>query len=62
MNIGALSSPGSVSLPGDVGMAVMAKALESSQTMGQGMVEMLDAAAMELSVNPDIGSMLDIRV
>ncbi|MDR0963218.1 MAG: YjfB family protein [Clostridium sp.] len=62
MNIGALSSAAGVSIPGDIGMAVMAKALESTQVMGNGMVEMLDASAMERSVNPNVGSTLDIRV
>jgi cyanophycinase-like exopeptidase len=62
MNIGALSTPASVAVPGDIGMAIMAKAMESTQVMGQGMVEMLDASAMELSVNPHIGSNVDIRV
>ena len=45
-----------------VGTAVLDKALDASRDRGAGMVLILDAAAMELSVNPDVGANFDIRV
>nr|WP_300912895.1 YjfB family protein [uncultured Acetatifactor sp.] len=45
-----------------VGTAVLGKALDASRELGAGMVQILDAAAMELSVNPDVGANFDIRV
>jgi hypothetical protein len=51
-----------MSMPSDIGVALLSKSLDTTQTMGEGMVQMLDASAMELSVNPNVGSMMDIRV
>lgn len=45
-----------------VSTAVLDNALESNQTLAAGMVEMIDAAAMERSVNPNVGSNLDLRI
>ena len=45
-----------------VGTAVLDNALESNETMAAGMVEIIDAAAMERSVNPHIGGNIDMRV
>ncbi len=45
-----------------VGIAVLDNAMESSQTAGQGIVKMMDAAAMERSVNPAVGSNFDMLV
>ena len=45
-----------------VGTAVLDKALDASRELGAGMVQILDAAAMELRVNPDVGANFDIRV
>ncbi len=45
-----------------VGTAVLDKALDASRELGAGMVQIMDAAAMELSVNPDVGANFDIRV
>ena len=45
-----------------VGVAVLDKAMESNEKLGAGIVEILDAAAMELSVNPNIGANFDVRV
>lgn len=45
-----------------VGTAVLDKSLDASRELGAGMVQILDAAAMELSVNPDVGANFDIRV
>ena len=39
----------------NVGTAVLSQSLEHAKDLTANMVEMLDAAAMERSVNPDIG-------
>lgn len=46
----------------DVSTAILAKALDITQGYGQGIVEMLDSAAMERSVNPSVGSNIDISL
>ena len=45
-----------------IGTAVLSKAMETNAELGAGMVEMLDAAAMELSVNPGVGANFDMRI
>lgn len=45
-----------------IGMAMLDKALETNDVLGQSMVNMIDAAAMERSVNPHIGSNFDMLV
>lgn len=51
-----------ISVQSKVGTAVLDKALDTNEAMGQGLVQMIDAAAMERSVNPSVGSNLDISV
>lgn len=46
----------------DVGTAILAKSMEQADIITASMTEMLDASAMELSVNPDIGANIDISV
>ena len=46
----------------NVGTAVFSQSLEQTMNLSANMVEMLDAAAMERSVNPDIGGNIDIMV
>lgn len=46
----------------NVGIAVLDKALETNETLGQSMANMIDAAAMERSVYPHIGSNFDMVV
>ena len=46
----------------NVGTAVLSQSLEHTMNLSANMVEMLDAAAMERSVNPDIGGNIDIMV
>lgn len=46
----------------DFSVAMLSKAMDLGETLGDGMVEMLDAAAMENSVTPHIGGNLDIRI
>lgn len=45
-----------------VGTAVLSKAMDTNEALGQGLVNMIDAAAMERSVNPHIGSQFDMLV
>lgn len=43
-------------------VAMLSKSLDQVSSTGGQIVEMMDAAAMELSVNPNIGSNIDISV
>lgn len=45
-----------------VSTAVLSKSMDTLETLGQGMVEMIDAAAMEQSVNPGVGGNFDMRI
>lgn len=45
-----------------IGTAVLGKMLDTNRELGANMVEMIDAAAMERSVNPEIGANFDMRV
>lgn len=45
-----------------IGTAMLSKAMDTNEVLGQGLVEMIDAAAMERSVNPHIGSNFDMLV
>ena len=45
-----------------VSVAVLDQTMDLGKSLSQGMVEMIDAAAMERSVNPAVGSNFDMRV
>lgn len=45
-----------------VSIAVLSKAMDTNEALGQGLVEMIDSAAMERSVNPSVGANFDMRV
>ncbi len=45
-----------------VGTAVLDKALDTNEVLGQNLASMIDAAALERSVNPHIGSNFDMLV
>ena len=45
----------------DVGIAMLSKSLDTMQENGEAMVASLDSIS-ELSVNPDIGGNIDIRI
>lgn len=51
-----------IQVQNQVGTAVLDKALETNESLGAGMVQMIDAAAMERSVNPHVGGNFDIRI
>ncbi len=63
MDIAGLSTAlANASIQSQVGTAVLSKALDTQESLGAGMVQMIDAAAMERSVNPSVGANLDIRI
>ena len=45
-----------------VGEQMLAKTMDMNKQMGQGIVNMIDSAAMERSVNPSVGANFDLRV
>ena len=45
-----------------VSVAMLDKTMELGETLGEGMVAMIDAAAMERSVRPEVGSNMDISI
>ena len=45
-----------------VGTAVLSKTMDTNEALGQGLVQMIDSAAMERSVNPNVGANFDMRV
>lgn len=62
MNIPELSTAlANMELSQKVGVAVLAKALDSAEVTGDTLVQMMDRS-MELSVNPYVGSNIDIMV
>ncbi len=46
----------------EVSTAILAKALDNNQAAGEGIIEMIDAAALERSVNPAVGGNIDLSV
>lgn len=63
MDIAGLSmSLSQINLNTKIGTDVLDKAMESGEELAAGMVEMIDAAAMERSVNPAVGSNFDMRI
>ena len=62
MNIPELSTAmANVNLQNQVGVAVLSKALDSTEQSGSSLINMMDRS-MELSVNPYIGSNFDMYV
>lgn len=63
MDIAGLSTAmASSSLQGKVGIAVLSKAMDLNEELGAGMVQMIDAAALERSVNPSVGGNFDMSI
>ncbi len=62
MNIAALSmTMANISLGEKISTAVLDKTLETAETAGASMIQMMDRS-MELSVNPAVGSNFDMSV
>lgn len=63
MDIAALSMAMSQEkIMSDVGTAMLSNALDLQEEVGSEVVEMIDSAAMERSVNPSVGQVMDISV
>ena len=63
MNIASLSTALSQnSTLNQIGTAVLSNTLDTTEVLGQNLVEMIDSAAMERSVYPHIGSNFDMIV
>lgn len=63
MDIAALSTNlATMNTLGKVETAVLDKTMDMNEVLGAGLVAMIDAAAMERSVNPGVGENIDVRV
>ena len=63
MDVAGLSmSLAAIDTSSKVGTAMLSKAMDTNEALGQGLVKMIDAAAMENSVNPAVGSNFDVRI
>ena len=63
MDIAGVSTAlSNVSLQSQVGTAVLSKAMDTNEKLAQGLMELIDSAAMERSVNPAVGSNFDMYV
>lgn len=63
MDIAGLSTAlATMDIQAKVGTAMLDNALELGEVLSEGMVDMIDASAMELSVNPDVGANIDVRI
>lgn len=63
MDIAKLSMVNSLSkVQSDAGVAMLSKAMESNESMGQGIVDMIKKAEMERSTNPFVGGNFDMSV
>ena len=63
MDIAGLSmAMASNNLQTKVGTAVLSKAMDTNEALGQGIVQMMDSAAMERSVTPELGTNIDLRI
>lgn len=63
MDIAGLSMAMSTNqVQSQVSTAVLSKSMDTIETLGQGLVQMIDAAAMEQSVNPNLGANFDMRI
>ena len=63
MDIAGVSTAlSNVSLQSKVGTAVLSKAMDTNEALAAGLIEMIDSAAMERSVNPTVGANFDMYV
>lgn len=63
MNIGKVSTAMStINIKSDIGVAVLNKNMEAMEKAGEGIVKIMNSADLERSVNPHIGSNVDILV
>lgn len=63
MDIAGLSmAMASTNLQNKVGTAMLGKAMDTNEALGQGLVQMIDSAAMERSVTQELGANIDLRL
>lgn len=63
MDIAGLSMAlANIQVTNSVSTAVLGKALEQNEAQGASLVSMIDASAMERSVNPHVGSNFDVTI
>ncbi|MCR5311415.1 MAG: YjfB family protein [Lachnospiraceae bacterium] len=66
MNIGGISTASmalsQINTQSDIGTKLLSKAMDTNEAMGEGLVKMIDKAAMERSVNPAVGGNVDYSV
>lgn len=63
MDIASLSlSLADINISQQVSTKVLSNAMDMNESLGAGLVDMIDSAAMERSVNPAVGGNLDIMV
>ena len=63
MDIARLSmSMASSELQTKVGIAVLSNAMDTQEAQGQAVAEIIDSAAMERSVTPQLGANIDLRI
>lgn len=63
MDIPALSmSMAQTNVLSDVGTVMLAKSMEQAEVVSASLTEMIDSAAMERSVYPELGGNIDVSV
>ena len=63
MNITGLAiSMSNYEVGNQISTALLDKAMETNEVLGAGLVEMMDSAAMEQSVNPHLGANIDMYI
>ena len=63
MDIAGLSmAMSSTNLQKKVGTAILCMAMDKNEAIGKGLVQMIDSAAMERSVTPELGANIDLRL
>ena len=62
-SITQLSMPiNQANLQTNFGVKMLAEAMDTNKEIGQGLINMIDSAALERSVNPAVGSNFDMSV
>lgn len=51
-----------MSVQNDIGVAMLSKSLDTVEQSGDSMVKMMERSMLENSVNPNIGSNIDISI
>ena len=63
MNIGKVSMTMSqIDTTSRVGVEMLSKNIDTMEQAGEGIVKMIDAAAMKRSINQELGGNIDLRI